>query len=185
MYISFIFSVLSIISIFIRQFEIALFLSLFSYFIIMNETRKKYTLTSLIFLFLLFIGLYGYSGLITDFFSEFNSVYKYNIDYARNEFLFCNDLIILSYIMIWFFNTKKIIKKDAVKLIPSNKLVNVIYVLSVIASLMEIINYLRVGGLSTLSSWKSCLPSTIWGSFIYPSFTLFFGPYFVVFSIIY
>lgn len=145
-------------------FQIGIFCSFFLFILFIKKVYRKFGVFSLSFLFLFFFGLYSYSiplsiigGLdIGEYRLDYISTWD-QIDDTLISFSLINHIALVGMIIAYVISLKK---KQANKDTYSSgentrkSLFSLSLILGVFSSLFEFINFLRVGGLSTLFSGK-------------------------------
>ncbi|MEZ4915505.1 MAG: O-antigen polysaccharide polymerase Wzy [Chitinophagales bacterium] len=188
-FVSAILTLLSIGFLALHNYGLGLFISLLVYLFFLFKIKNTYGYNSLIFLFLVFFGLYGYSIPISIFFELDIGWYKIDkffywdkIDSTLFSFLISNQIALLALIL-----SNEIIARYNfyVKDNAENDKLNIFHLSIVaggIASLFEIIHFFRVGGMRAIVKGKAFYQSAVndlilnvpVDGFFYIAFGLFF-----------
>lgn len=183
---SFLLSLLSLILQIFGLYQAGLWLLLLSYMVIFYVAIKNIGINSLYFFFLLFYGLYIFSipisiefGLDIGQYREKYLATWQTVDYSLRHYVFSSSLVLIGIITSFFiiinyykFYNRKILSNHV---IDSSNLFTLSIVSGLISSLFELINFLRVGGVSALIKGKAFYQSAISDlSFTLPSDGFFY-----------
>ncbi|MGB5610037.1 O-antigen polysaccharide polymerase Wzy [Eudoraea sp.] len=155
---------LSIISLILEWFTLGLSLSLLAYGIILYHTFKTVGLNSVLFLFMILFGLYGYSVPISVFFDSdigWHRVAKLRtwqkVDDTLFSFLISNQLALLATSLLYLVFVRKRIMRipNSASLKVSANYYRLAILAGILSSLSEALNFLRAGGFATLSQGKA------------------------------
>lgn len=155
---------LSIIALGLQWFGFGLLLSLVSYALILYQTFKTVGLNSVLFLFMVLFGLYGYSVPVSVFFDAdigWHRVEKLRswqkVDHTLVSFLISNQLALLATTLLYLVFVKRKLMH-----IPSElqRSTNTNYfrfaiIAGILSSLSEGLNFVRAGGFGAISKGKA------------------------------
>ncbi|WP_456867480.1 O-antigen polymerase [Galbibacter sp. BG1] len=162
--IAFLFCCFSLFFLLFQFYDLGLFFSVVSYLIILNFTLKTVGFNSILFIFLILFGLYGYSVPISVYYHldiGWHRVAKLStwekVDSSLYSYLISNQLALLAIIILFiFFVNRKImnIKFDNNKTIKYSYL-RLALIAGFLSSISALINFLRVGGFTTVLKGKA------------------------------
>ncbi len=159
-----VFCVLSLFAIVFEWFEAALFSSLLSYFLLVYRTLKTTGLNSVLFLFIILFGLYGYSVPVSVFFEldiGWHRVAKIatwqEADASLFSYLLSNQLALFAILLVFLFfvNRKTMHISKTGNATTKFTYYRFAVVAGIISSLSELLNFVRVGGWDTLLIGKA------------------------------
>ena len=158
------FCVLSIACILFEAFNAALLTSLLSFFILLYHTMRAVGVNSVLFLFMILFGLYGYSVPVSVFFEAdigWHRVAKLStwekVDDTLFSFLLSNQLALLAITLLYFFFVNKRIMREGNQGDDPSKIIyyRIAIVAGILSSLSEGLNFVRAGGFSTMFKGKA------------------------------
>lgn len=148
----------------LEWFNAGLAFSLISYGILLYYTMKSAGVNSVLFLFMILFGLYGYSVPISVFFEAdigWHRVAKLStwqsVDFTLFSFMLSNQLALLAIALLYLFfikrRTMNISNSDYKE--PKFSYFYFAIIAGLFASISEALNFLRVGGFSAISNGKA------------------------------
>lgn len=156
--------VISIIAIILEWFNIALFFSLISYGVLLFYTMRIVGVNSVLFLFIILFGLYGYSVPISVFFKAdigWHRVAKLrnweNVDFTLFSFMLSNQLALLAVALLYLF----FVRRKTMNIVndSNNQQRSVYFYFAIISGLLssvsEGLNFFRLGGFRAINLGKA------------------------------
>ena len=163
-FISILSCVLSIFAIFFEWFNVALLFSLIAYLLLLYHTMKTVGINSVLFLFMVLFGMYGYSVPISVFFDAdigWHRIAKLRtwqkVDDTMFSFLLSNQIALLAITLLYLAFVKRRLMSlpDTSKMPPKINYYRFALVAGTLSSLSEGLNFVRAGGFSAILKGKA------------------------------